>query len=506
MITLMRRYRKSLQVGLLLVIAAFVASLFVFGSRGFDGGGAPDTVATVNGERIAFERYQRRYQAYYDAYAQIYRERFSSELAERLGLPQQVLGDLVQETLVVQRARAEGLELSDEELNARIQAVPAFQEGGRFVLKRYQEFLRRRGISAAAFEDDVRRELTRARVEVAVRAGAKVPEVEVEQAFAMRREEIRAAWALVGLEPLVAAATVTDAELQEYLAKHGDEFRQPERRRIQYVLLAQKDFAKPVADAEVEKYYAARAREFEAPRQARAAHVLARVPETGGSGAEDLARAKIADVIRRAKAGEDFAKLARELSEDPGSAPKGGDLGLVAAGEVVPQFEQALFALKKGEVSPEPVRTPFGFHAIKVFEVRPGGRKPLREVAPQIRERLVAEAAEAAARARASRSPGSGRRTPSRRPRSRSRSAACRPRSRRRRASPCSGRSRRSPRACRRSPGSATGSPPRRSARRPTSPPPIGRGSSPRTPRPATSRPPRARPARARGRRRASRA
>ena len=170
MITLMRRHRKSLQVGLLLVIAAFVASLFVFGSRGFDGGGAPDTVATVNGEPVPFERYQRRYQAYYDAYAQIYRERFSSELAERLGLPQQVLNDLVQEALVVQRARTEGLELSDEELNARIQAAPAFQEGGRFVLKRYQEFLRRRGLSASAFEDDVRRELTRARVEAAVRA------------------------------------------------------------------------------------------------------------------------------------------------------------------------------------------------------------------------------------------------------------------------------------------------------------------------------------------------
>ena len=389
MITLMRRYRKSLQVGLLFVVAAFVASLFVFGTRGFDGDGSPDTVATVNGERIPLERYQRRYQAYYDAYAQIYRERFSSELAERLGLAQQVVNDLVQETLVVQRARAEGLELSDEELNARVQAVPAFQEGGRFVLKRYEEFLRRRGLGAAAFEEDIRRELTRARVEAAVRGGVKVSEVEIEQAFAMRREEVRAAWALVDLGPLVAAATATDAELQDYLAKHGDEFRQPERRRVQYVLLAQKDFAKPVPEAEAERYYAAHPKEFESPRQVRAAHVLARVPETGGSAAEDTARAKIADVIRRAKAGEDFAKLAKELSEDPGSAPNGGDLGLVSPGEVVPQFEQALFALKKGEVSAEPVRTPFGFHAIKALDVRAGGRKPLKDVAAAIRERLA---------------------------------------------------------------------------------------------------------------------
>src|SRR6266508_4212673 len=80
-----------------------------------------------------------------------------------------------------------------------------------------------------------------------------------------------------------------------------------------------------------------------------------------------------------------------------GTAPRGGDLGLVSRGEVVPQFEQALFALKKGEVSPEPIRTPFGFHAIKVFEIQEGGRKPLKDVASQIRSRLSAEASDRAA-------------------------------------------------------------------------------------------------------------
>jgi len=402
MITLMRRHRKALQVGLLLVIAAFVASLFVFGASGIGGGGGePDAVATVNGESIRVERYQRRYQAYVEAYAQIYRDRFSQELAERLGLPQQVVNDLVQEAVIVQRARAEGLDISDEELNAQIRAFPAFQENGRFTLRRYQEFLKQRGLTPVAFENDVRRELTRLKVEGAVRGGVKVSPVEVEHAFVLRREEIRAQWALVELTPLIAAAQATDQELLAYLGKHADEFRQPERRRIQYVTLAQKDFLKPVADADVEKYYAANLKEFEAPRQARGSHILARVAETGGSEAEDKAKAKIADAIRRARAGEDFAKLAKELSEDPGSAPKGGDLGLVSQGEMVPQFEQALFKLKKGEISPEPVRTPFGFHAIKVLEVREGGRKPLKEVAGQIRDRLAAEAADRAMKARA---------------------------------------------------------------------------------------------------------
>ncbi len=402
MITMMRRYRKALQISLLLVIAAFVASLFVFGASGISGNGAArDAVATVDGEAIPFERYQRRYQAYVEAYSQVYRDRFSQELAERLGIPRQVVNDLVQEAVILHRARKEGLEVSDEELNAQIQAFPALQEGGRFTLRRYQEFLKRRGLTATAFETDLRRELTRLKVEGAVRGGVKVAPAEVEHAFVLRREEIRAAWALVELTPLIAAAQATEQELQTYLTGHADEFRQPERRRIQYVTLAQKDFLKPVADADVERYYNANPREFEAPRQARAAHILARVSETGGSEAEDKARVKIADAIRRARAGEDFAKLAKELSEDPASGPNGGDLGLVSQGELVPQFEQALFRLRKGEISPEPVRTPFGFHAIRVVEVREGGRKPLKEVAGQIRDRLAGEAADRAMKARA---------------------------------------------------------------------------------------------------------
>ena len=403
MITVMRRYRKSLQIGLLVVIAAFVASLFVFGSSGSRMGGdeARDRVATVNGESIPIERFQRRYQSYLEAYAQMYRDRFTNELAERLGLPQQVVGDLVLEALIVQRAQAEGLAVTDEELNARIHSIPAFQENGRFSLKRYQEILKRRGFNPAAFESEIRRELTRAKVESAVRGGVKVSETELEQAFRMRREEVRAAWALVDLAPIVAAASVTDEDLAAYFAKHPDEFRQPDRRRVQYVTLSPKSFTPMVTDAEVEKYYREHAKEFESPRQVRAAHVLVRVPETGGSEAEDKARSKIADVIRRAKAGEDFGKLAQQLSEDSGTAPRGGDLGLVSRGEVVPQFEQALFALKKGEVSPEPVRTPFGFHAIKVSDVQEGGRKPLKDVAGQIRSRLSAEAADRAVKEKA---------------------------------------------------------------------------------------------------------
>ena len=400
MITVMRRYRRLLQIGLLVVIAAFVLTSIFVGAVGRSAERA-DAVAAVNGEPIPLERYQRRYQAYLDAYSRVYRDRFSPELAEQLGLPQQAVNDLVQEALVVQRARAEGLEVTDEELNAQIQAVPAFQENGRFSLRLYQDFLKRRATTANAFETDVRRELTRMKVETTVKGGIKVSDAELEQAFVVRREEARAAWALVDVGALANAATATDAEIEAYLKDNAAEFKQPERRRVQYVSLAPKDFRPQIPDADVEQYYTEHAKEFETPRQVRASHVLVAVPQTGGSEAEDKARAKVADVIRRVKGGADFAKVAAEVSEDPGSKTKGGDLGWVSKGEMVPQFEEALFALKKGELTSEPVRTPFGYHAIKVFDVKEESHKPLREAAPVIRDRLAAEAADKAARAKA---------------------------------------------------------------------------------------------------------
>jgi peptidyl-prolyl cis-trans isomerase D len=399
MITFMRRYRRGLQAGLLLVIAAFVGSLFVFGSSGFSGKGEEgDSVATVNGETISRRQYQERYQSVLEYYSQSNRGRLSPELAEQLGLPQRVVDEMVTERVIAQRAAAEGMALTDAEFNAAVHAMREFQDNGRFSMDRYRRFLQVRGVEA---EQELRRFLTMRKVQRLVVGGVRVTDPEVEQAWGLRREEVRAGWAMVELAPLVAAATASAEEVAEYLKAHPDEFKQPERRKIQYVSIAPKDVAPKISDADVEKYYNEHLKEYETPAQVHAVHLLVRVADTGGSEAEDRARAKVAEAIKRAKGGEDLGKIAREMSEDPGSKDKGGDLGWVSKGDMVPQFEQALFALKKGEISAEPVRTPFGFHAVQALDLRPASRKPLKDVAAQIRDRLAAEGGDKAARAKA---------------------------------------------------------------------------------------------------------
>ena len=401
MIQALRRNLKALSITLWVVIAAFIGtSIFVWGKGSIPGGDA-NAVATVNGEEIPIERYQRLYRSYLEFYRQVFKDRFTTETAERLGISQQVVDFLVDEVLVLQRAQAEGIQVGDEELRAKIQAIRAFQEDGKFSRDRYAALLNRAKIDPATFEADQRREIVRKKMEATVKEGIKVSDAEIRQAYEFRREKVRAAWAQVEISPLMTDVKVTDAELEDFLKKNALRFQEPERRRLQYVLLSPKTFIKPATDAEVERYYKEHVAEFEKPRRVKVAHILVRVPPVGGSEAEEKAKAKVLEVLKRVRAGEDFAKLAKDVSEDPASAGSGGDLGYVARGELVPAFEQAAFALKRGEVSQEPVRTPFGYHAIKVTDIQEGGRRPLKEAAAEIKEKLQGEQGERAALAKA---------------------------------------------------------------------------------------------------------
>jgi peptidyl-prolyl cis-trans isomerase D len=399
---MMRDYARSLKIVLLFVVVVFILTsgvLFYWGS-GPSGGVPGNTVAVVNGEEIPFERFRRAQANIIAAYERMSRQRVTPELAERLGLSQQVVNELVTEAVVIQGAVKEGVNVSDDELRSTIQQIREFQEAGRFSRDEYVKVLKQLRLDPGEFESEVRRQLVRRKMEGLIKQGVKVSDEEVEQAYRQRHERVRAQWAYADVKPAMAAVQVADADLEPYVKAHQPQFSQPERRKLQYVTLNPQKLAVTVSDAEVEAYYKEHAAEFDEPKRLRVSHVLVRVPPVGGSDAENAAKAKVEDVIKRAKAGEDFAKLAREISEDKASAVQGGDLGFVGAGELVAPFEQAAFALKKGEIS-APVRTPFGYHAIRVLDVKEGGQLPLKDVAAKIKETLTAQKTEQAAQARA---------------------------------------------------------------------------------------------------------
>ena len=397
---MMRAMRKSAKYFLAVVIVAFIGtSFFLWGTGSGPGGG--EAVATVNGEEISLATYQQAYRAYLDFFRQIYRERFDEELARRLKLSEQVINDLIRERLVLQRARQEGIAVSDHEVRERIQAIPAFQENGRFSPDLYLRRLAQARLDPATFEAEVRTELLQRRLETLIKQGVKVSEAEVRHFWETRQERLRAAYLLVETAPLEQAAQGTDPEIEAYYKDRQAEFRRPERRRIVYALLSGKGLPPPsVSDEEVAAYYREHPGEFERPKRIRVAHLLVTVPAVGGGEAEARARAKAEEALGRIRAGADFGAVAKEVSEDPATAKAGGELGWIGPGELTPAFEQVAFGLPRGEVSP-PVRTAFGYHLIKVLEVEEARKTALKEAAAGIRAKLQAEKRARQLRARA---------------------------------------------------------------------------------------------------------
>jgi peptidyl-prolyl cis-trans isomerase D len=376
------------------VLLAFVVSLAYFGTQrgsgGAGGGGA--AVVTVDGDVVSAVTFDRAYRSAVEQTRQMAGDRWTEELPRLLRLREQVVERLIEERLVARGAAREGIVVSDAELADQIMRVGAFQEGGRFSRERYVRLLAmaQPPMVPADFEADFRTELARQRLQALITVGAKVTEAELRQAWEVDATRVRAGYLLVtagtgeGLQ-------VSDADVEAYYKAHPAEFTRAEQRRVLAAILPAASVPAPaVTDADVEAAYKARRDQFEQPPRTRVSHILIKVPAVGGSAAEDQARARAESVLARIRGGADFAQVAKETSEDPATANRGGDLGLIAAGELVPEVDKVIQGLKPGELG-GPVRSPFGFHVVKVFEVVPGSKKDLKEVTPMLRATLAAE-------------------------------------------------------------------------------------------------------------------
>lgn len=396
MLNAIRENLKYLSWVLWIVIAAFIAALF-FDFGAISGtGGATDAAAHVAGEPITFDELREQHRQLDQRYRQMFGAQWSSELAEQLGLERQAIEVLVNRKVLLHEAARLGLEVPDEELRKAIREIPAFQEDGRFVGRaRYAEVLRANGLTVARFEEDMRQSLLLEKLQQVMAQNLFVSDAAVEAA--LREEAERAEIAYVQLPAAqVGNVQASQEELQTYLSEHPDEFRQPEQRRVSYLLVDQNRVAQESApsDAELQAFYRENADEFRTEEQVEARHILLR---TTGERSVEEARRLLEAAKQRLAGGEDFAALVSELSEEPGAAERGGSLGWFGRGAMVPEFEQAAFGGRVGEVV-GPIETPFGVHILEVTGRREAGVRPFAEVRPEIVQRLGAERAATRAR------------------------------------------------------------------------------------------------------------
>jgi peptidyl-prolyl cis-trans isomerase D len=363
-----RKKRNSLLI--LLVLGAIIV-VFIFWGIGptGDGGGGGSVVATVNREAIGLKDYLGFYKRQTEYYRETYKDQFTDEMARSLDFKYQTLNIMINRVLALKAADDAGIKVSEEEVRGVIMGMQAFSRDGIFNEEQYFKTLSANRITPSEFEESIRSDIIADKMRHKVTAAVSVTPEEVKKAYFDEFRMVDLAYIEISGERFSKSVRVTDEEAKAYLDESSSEFVVPAQVRAFYAHAPYDDFTKmvKVTDTEIKGFYERFPERFSRPEEVRARHILIRPEYKGKDRAEDEAEAKkkADEVLELVKRGEDFGALAKRLSDDPGSAQKGGDLGWFARGVMIKPFEDTAFSLEAGSLSGV-VKTEFGYHIIKV--------------------------------------------------------------------------------------------------------------------------------------------
>jgi peptidyl-prolyl cis-trans isomerase D len=398
MLDRMRRHRGWLKWSLAIVVVSFVL-LYIpsFMRDSAQGAASNAVVANVEGREITAAQFRRVYQQQMLQYRQSYGANIDERLLKQLGIDQRIVQQMVQEEASLAEAKRLGIDAGDAEVRERILALPAFQENGQFIGdQRYRQLLRMQTppMRPDEFEDQVRRSIVAEKLQAALTGWITVAEADVVNEFKKRNETVKLAVVNFPADKFREATIATDADVAKYFEDHKDRFRMPEKRKVRYLLVDQEALRQKatVTGQQIERTFNDNIQQYSTPEQVRASHILLKT-----EGKDDAAVKKQAEeLLAKVKKGADFADLAKKNSQDEASAAKGGDLDFFGRGQMVPEFDKVAFALQPGQIS-DLVKSPYGYHIIKVTDKRAASQKTLAEVRPQIEDQLKYEQAQTAA-------------------------------------------------------------------------------------------------------------
>lgn len=346
-------------IGLIVVLFAFTGFDAILGSTSNS-----NNAAKVNGEEITLDALAEAKNLQRRQLLQQFGKDFDASLIDDALLSEAALKGLISRKLLVQAADQSGFAFSSALIDQFILLAPEFQVDGKFNADRFDQVIRQMGYTRLQFRQMIEQEMRTGQLRAGIAATAFVTEQEA-QAFADLERQTRD-FAMLTIKPELDKVAVTEDEVKAYYDENSSEFLTQEQVIVEYVELEKSAFFDQVAvdDAALQELYQAEIANL--VEQRHAAHILF---EVTADVTDEQAKAAAQSAIERINAGEEFAAVAKEVSDDIGSAEQGGDLGFAAQGVYDPAFEDALYALENGQIS-APVRTDYGWHVIKLLGVQ----------------------------------------------------------------------------------------------------------------------------------------
>jgi len=384
-ITMMRKHTKSI---LIKVMVGLIGVVFVFWGIYSFRERPGSKIAYVNGDLITGLEYDAVYRDMLDALQKQYREYWSDNLIKVFQLRQRALNSLIEKRLISQEAGRLGLGVTDEEVSDAILTYPAFQVNGEFDEGRYRSLLRHNRMEPSDFESGIKLELLEEKIRQLITCFFPTTDKEVLDYYTYSKEKINVGFVSLNPEDFKEEVEVRQDEKKAYFEQNKERYRVPEKIKIAYLSMEPSDFEDKVTvtEEEISDYYELNQERFKDPEQVKARHILFKVAPNASESEEAEAKEGALAILKRARAGEDFSELAKKHSQDL-SASNGGDLGYFQRGKMAKPFEDLAFGLKPGELG-GPVRTKFGWHIIKVDDVKEASIKTLADVRDEIIETL----------------------------------------------------------------------------------------------------------------------
>ncbi len=370
------------------VVAIFVLGLLAvpflfFGMESYMRGVPQDAVAVVGDAEISSSEFQTSFAQYRARLRQQLGDRYSDIETNRPSVRREHLESMIDQLLLRQHADDLGLTVGDGAVAEIIRDIPAFQIDGAFNPDAYQQALRGAGESPQSFERSLRQDIQTSLIPQAVSESAVVTETEVDRMMSLQQQTRKLRLLQVDAQQFEDELEVTEADVEAYYQDNIDSFTTEERVRLAYVELQPDDLIEEasLSEEELRQRYESAKQRYLTPEARRASHILITADSVGDA---ESAKALAEQLRERISNGESFEDLAREFSDDPVSAEQGGDLGWIEPEDMVDVFEQSLYELDAPGGVSQPVETQFGWHLIRLGEIRPPQGKSFEEARPEI--------------------------------------------------------------------------------------------------------------------------